>query len=120
MCGVRCAFAPPASAGRRRVSGADIARVACERLRQRIESPDFSQVGRLTVNIGFTGIGADDTPGAAFERADQAVYQAIYQAIYQATYQAKQTGRNRTVADTELTLRAPAVATAPRGELAFF
>jgi diguanylate cyclase (GGDEF)-like protein len=87
---------------------ADTARVAYERLRQRIESHDFPQIGRLTVSIGFTAIGADDTPGAAFERADQAVYLA------------KQTGRNRTVADTELTPRPLAVDTAPRGELAFF
>ena len=87
---------------------ADTARVAYEHLRQRIELHDFPQIGILTVSIGFTGIDADDTPGAAFERADQAVYQA------------KQTGRNRTVADTELAPRTVAVALAHRGELEFF
>jgi diguanylate cyclase (GGDEF)-like protein len=86
---------------------ADTARTAYERLRQRIETHDFPQIGTLTVSIGFTGIGADDTPGAAFERADQAVYHA------------KQTGRNRTVADTELAPR-EVVDAAPRGELEFF
>ena len=80
-----------------RCPAAGAARLAYERLRQRIESHDFPQVGGLTVSIGFTGIDADDTPGAAFERADQAVYQA------------KQTGRNRTVADTELAPRTVAV-----------
>lgn len=86
---------------------AGTARLAYDRLRQRIEGHDWPQIGSLTVSIGFTGIGADDTPGAAFERADQAVYQA------------KQTGRNRTVADTELAPREAAGA-APRGELEFF
>jgi diguanylate cyclase (GGDEF)-like protein len=71
----------------------DTARVAYERLRRRIAAHDFPQVGTLTVSIGYTGIDADDTPGAAFERADQAVYQA------------KQSGRNRTLADTALTPR---------------
>ena len=80
-----------------RCPAAGAARLAYDRLRQRIESHDFAQVGGLTVSIGFTGIDADDTPGAAFERADQAVYQA------------KQTGRNRTVADTELAPRTVAV-----------
>ena len=47
-------------------------------------------------------------PGAAFERADQAVYQA------------KQTGRNRTVADSELAPGAATVGATPRGELEFF
>ena len=77
-------------------------------LRQRIEGHNFPQVGTLTVSIGFTAIGADDTPGAAFERADQAVYQA------------KQTGRNRTVADFELAPRAVTANAVPRCELEFF
>ena len=91
-----------------RCPDADAARIAYERLRYRIESHDFPQIGSLTVSIGFTGIDADDTPGAAFERADQAVYQA------------KQTGRNRTVADFELAPSATPVEAAPRGELEFF
>ena len=85
----------------------DSAGRAFDRLRQRIEQHDFPQLGRLTVSIGHTGIEADDTPGAAFERADRAVYHA------------KQTGRNRTVAFTDLAPQ-PATKTAPRGELEFF
>jgi len=91
-----------------RCPDADAARIAYERLRHRIESHDFPQIGTLTVSIGFTGIDADDTPGAAFERADQAVYQA------------KQTGRNRTVADFELAPSATPAEATPRGELEFF
>jgi diguanylate cyclase (GGDEF)-like protein len=91
-----------------RCPDADAARIAYERLRERIERHDFPQIGSLTVSIGFTGIDADDTPGAAFERADQAVYHA------------KQTGRNRTVADLELAPGGTAVEATPRGELEFF
>ena len=56
---------------------------------------------------GCTGIHADNTPGAAVERAGQAVYEA------------KQTGRNRTVADTELAPRTVTLDATPRGELEF-
>jgi len=87
---------------------ADHARVAFDRLRQRIEAHDFLQIGALTVSIGFTGIDVGDTAGAAFERADQAVYQA------------KQNGRNRTVADTELAPRSVTGDASPRGVLEFF
>jgi diguanylate cyclase (GGDEF)-like protein len=80
---------------------------AFERLRQRIEKHDFPRVGQLTVSIGFTGVTPDDTPGAAFERADQAVYHA------------KQTGRNRTVAHACLAA-SEAPEAAPLGELEFF
>ena len=78
-----------------------------ERLRQRIERHDFPRVGQLTVSIGFTSVAPDDTPGAAFERADQAVYHA------------KQTGRNRTVAHAGLACSEAPDAT-PLGELEFF
>ncbi|MBC7727256.1 MAG: GGDEF domain-containing protein [Microbacteriaceae bacterium] len=91
-----------------RCPAADTARMACERLRQRIERHSFPQVGSLTVSIGFTAIGIHDSPGAAFERADRAVYQA------------KQIGRNRTVADFELAARAVPAGAPPRGELEFF
>jgi PleD family two-component response regulator len=63
-------------------------------------------VGQLTVSIGYTAIDADDTPGAAFERADLAVYEA------------KNIGRNCTVAHADLVLQPSAEA--PRGELEFF
>ncbi len=49
---------------------------AFERLRVNTERYLFPQVGRITVSIGFTDMRAGDTPAAAFERADKAVYHA--------------------------------------------
>ncbi|WP_238139579.1 GGDEF domain-containing protein [Roseateles aquatilis] len=49
---------------------------AFERFRLNTEEYAFPQVGRLTVSIGFTQIRAGDSPAAAFERADKAVYHA--------------------------------------------
>jgi PleD family two-component response regulator len=57
-------------------------RSAMERVRLRIAGHEFPRVTGLTVSAGFTRIGADDTPEAAFGRADKAVYAA------------KQAGRN--------------------------
>lgn len=59
------------------------AQAAMERLRSNVESYAFPQVGRITVSVGFTELRAGDTPSAAFERADKAVYYA------------KQNGRNQ-------------------------
>lgn len=50
--------------------------VALERLRHQVESHGFPQVGQITVSIGFACLQGNDTPGAAFGRADQAVYYA--------------------------------------------
>ena len=66
------------------------ARAALERLRRRVAERDFPQVGHLTISIGYTGIGVDDTPESAFGRADQAVYHA------------KQAGRNQVHEHAEL------------------
>ena len=55
---------------------------AFERLRSNVERYAFLQVGRITVSIAFTELRADDTPNAAFARADKAVYHV------------KQNGRN--------------------------
>ncbi len=66
-----------------RCAGPGDAGQAFERLRRQVESFDFPRVGRTTVSIGFTQVRAGDTPSAAFERADQAVYVA------------KQQGRNQ-------------------------
>jgi diguanylate cyclase (GGDEF)-like protein len=85
---------------------AQAARVAFERLRLRIGAHDFPQVGQLTISIGYTAVDADDTPSAAFERADLAVYEA------------KNAGRNCTVAHADLNLQPSDEA--PRGELEFF
>ncbi|MFO1219041.1 MAG: GGDEF domain-containing protein [Burkholderiaceae bacterium] len=52
------------------------ARAALERLRAATESYPFPQVGQITVSIGFTRVGAADSPVEAFERADRAVYWA--------------------------------------------
>lgn len=54
----------------------DDAASALERLRQRVEAYAFPQVGQITVSIGFAGLQGNDTPSAAFGRADQAVYYA--------------------------------------------
>jgi len=54
-----------------------------ERLRTAIQEHHFPQVGEVTVSVGFTRIGAGDSPSGAFDRADEALYFA------------KQNGRNR-------------------------
>jgi diguanylate cyclase (GGDEF)-like protein len=46
----------------------------CESFRAATESYAFPQIGRITVSIGFTQVMPGDTPSAAFERADKAVY----------------------------------------------
>ena len=61
-----------------------------ERLRENLENFVFPQVGRVTGSIGFTQVRAGDTPQAAFERADRAVYFA------------KGNGRNRVCYHEEL------------------
>jgi len=91
-----------------RCPAAQSARLAFERLRKVIEAHPFPQVGQLTVSIGFTDVGSDDTPSRAFERADRAVYHA------------KQNGRNRTVAHDELEPPATANDGPAHCELEFF
>ena len=59
-----------------RCSDAQGAGAAFERFRDKVEKTPFPRVEHLTVSIGFTAIDACDTPGSAFERADQAVYHA--------------------------------------------
>jgi len=49
---------------------------AFERLRGNVARYAFPQIGTITVSIGCTAIRAQDTPSAAFERADRAVYHA--------------------------------------------
>jgi diguanylate cyclase (GGDEF)-like protein len=57
-----------------RCGSADDAAAAFERLRANVEGYGFPQVGRITVSVGFTALRPGDTPTAAFERADKAVY----------------------------------------------
>lgn len=63
---------------------------AFERLRSNVERYAFLQVGRITVSIGFTELRANDTPNAAFARADKAVYHV------------KQNGRNHVAHHADL------------------
>ena len=49
---------------------------ALERLRANTAAYAFPQIGHITVSIGFTEVKSTDTPSAAFERADKAVYYA--------------------------------------------
>jgi len=67
--------------------------LAFERLRANAERYAFPQVGRISVSIGFTEIKGADTPSAAFERADKAVYYA------------KTHGRNMVCSHAELVAR---------------
>ncbi|MGI9132427.1 MAG: GGDEF domain-containing protein [Rhodoferax sp.] len=59
-----------------RCSNADDANAALERFRNRVLAHEFPQAGHITVSIGYTPLAPDDTPGAAFDRADKAVYYA--------------------------------------------
>ncbi|MEI7968443.1 MAG: GGDEF domain-containing protein [Betaproteobacteria bacterium] len=59
------------------------ARAALERFRLAVETFPFPRVGKVTVSVGFTCAAMQDSPQAAFERADEALYYA------------KQNGRNR-------------------------
>jgi diguanylate cyclase (GGDEF)-like protein len=57
-----------------RCPDAERAALAFERLRTATERNPFPQVGHITVSVGFTEVRPGDTPSAAFERADRAVY----------------------------------------------
>ncbi|MET0382509.1 MAG: GGDEF domain-containing protein [Burkholderiaceae bacterium] len=67
------------------------AAVAFERFRRVVGEYPFPQAGTITVSVGFTAIEVGDTPAAAFERADRAVYHA------------KHHGRNQVSNHAELT-----------------
>ena len=59
-----------------RCDGEAEAHGAFERLRRNTLAYPFPQVGRITVSIGFAELRAGDSPSAAIERADRAVYYA--------------------------------------------
>jgi len=69
------------------------ARLALERMRANTQAYPFPQVGCITISIGFTEVKPGDTPSAAFERADKAVYFA------------KAHGRNQVQSHAELVAR---------------
>lgn len=54
-----------------------------ERFRKQVEKHPFWRVGQVTVSIGFSALRLDDSPSAAIDRADEALYYA------------KRHGRNR-------------------------
>lgn len=76
-----------------RVSQDEDAAHAFERLRHNVESYVFPRVGHITVSVGFTEVRPGDSPSAAFERADKAVYYA------------KQNGRNQVASHGDLIAR---------------
>jgi diguanylate cyclase (GGDEF)-like protein len=47
-----------------------------DRFRQSIENYPFPQVGKITISLGVCIISGEDSPGAAIDRADQALYYA--------------------------------------------
>ena len=57
-----------------RCSGEDDAQAALERFREAVRGYVFPQVERITVSVGFTDVRNGDSPNAAVERADRAVY----------------------------------------------
>ena len=91
-----------------RGGAAEQARIAFERLRRNVETYVFPRVGRITVSVGFTQLRPGDSPAAAFERADKAVYHA------------KQTGRNQVADYGDLLTRGVFVEEARTGDMELF
>jgi len=71
----------------------DAAVAALERFRVAMANFEFPQAGRITASVGVTEILAGDSPAAACERADQAVYYA------------KHHGRNLVCSESDLVRR---------------
>jgi diguanylate cyclase (GGDEF)-like protein len=80
---------------------------ALERFRRVVGEYPFPQAGTITVSIGFTAIDVGDTPAAAFERADRAVYHAKHHGRDQVANHAQLTRQgliedDKRVSDVEL------------------
>ena len=86
----------------------DDAVAAVERFRARMEAYEFPQAGRITVSVGLTEIQSGDTPAAACERADQAVYYA------------KHHGRNQVCSEADLVRRGLLTVEAKVGDIELF
>lgn len=71
----------------------DAAVAAAERFRTAMAAFEFPQAGHITASVGVTEIVAGDSPAAACERADQAVYFA------------KHHGRNQVCSEADLVRR---------------
>jgi diguanylate cyclase (GGDEF)-like protein len=81
---------------------------ALERFREGVANHVFPRVGHITVSVGFTDVRIGDTPPAAVERADLAVYHA------------KHHGRNQVHSHAAL-VRVGALADNPQtGDIEFF
>lgn len=81
---------------------------AFDRLRRNTESYAFPQVGQITISIGFTEVVAGDSPSAAFERADKALYYA------------KGHGRNQVQSHSRLVASGALVADDKHGDVELF
>ncbi len=55
-------------------ASAEGAGAAFERLRGAVADYRFPQIGRVTISLGFTQVQPGDSPAAAIERADAALY----------------------------------------------
>ena len=84
------------------------AQAALERFRTAMASHDFPQVGQITSSVGFTQIALGDSPSAACERADQAVYHA------------KHHGRNQVCSESDLVNRGLLKSEVKVGEIELF
>ena len=84
------------------------ANAALERFRRNMEAFDFPQVGQKTASVGFTQILQGDSPSAACERADQAVYHA------------KRHGRNQVCSESDLVDRGLLKADVKVGDIELF
>ncbi|MFZ3126409.1 MAG: GGDEF domain-containing protein, partial [Rhodoferax sp.] len=91
-----------------RCSGYEAAMAAAERFRSSMAAHEFPQVGHITASVGLTEIVAGDSPLAACERADQAVYYA------------KHHGRNQVCSDADLVRRGLLQAQPKTGEVELF
>lgn len=91
-----------------RCSGHEAAVAAAERFRANMAAHEFPQAGHITASVGLTEIVAGDSPLAACERADQAVYYA------------KHHGRNQVCSDADLVRRGLLSADVKVGDVELF
>jgi diguanylate cyclase (GGDEF)-like protein len=85
----------------------DNARRSFERLRERVASHKFAEIGQVTVSVGFVGMGAN-TPVTILGHADQALYFA------------KENGRNQVCFYDELVTAGKVSSVASNSEVDFF
>ncbi|HJV63664.1 MAG TPA: diguanylate cyclase, partial [Albitalea sp.] len=81
---------------------------AFERLRHNTLAYAFPQIGHITVSVGFCELKSGDSPSAAIERADRAVYYA------------KSHGRNQVQSHADLVARGEIVVSEKIGDVELF